>query len=58
MKGDLNARYLAKPGIDFFDFGGQDLKHDIMIQQHPGFESIEDCREFVKMALQGKDVHF
>ena len=57
-KGVLNVRYLAKPGIDFFDFGGQDLRHDIMLQRHPGFESIADCHEFVEMALQGKDVHF
>ncbi|MHC4559606.1 MAG: aldolase/citrate lyase family protein [Planctomycetota bacterium] len=58
VKGVLNVRYLAKPGIDFFDFGGQDLSHDLMILKHPGFETIEDCRKFVKMALQGKDVHF
>lgn len=58
VKGVLNVRYLAKPGIDFFDFGAHDLSHDIMIQKHPGFETIEDCRKFVEMALQGKDVHF
>ncbi|MFC1761425.1 aldolase/citrate lyase family protein [Planctomycetota bacterium] len=58
VKGVLNVRYLAQPGIDFFDFGTQDLKHDLMLQQHPGFESIEDCRKFVEMALQGKPVHF
>ena len=58
VKGVLNVRYLAKPGIDFFDFGGQDLRHDIMLQRHPGFESIADCHEFVEMVLQGKDVHF
>jgi len=58
VKGVLHVRYLAKPGIDFFDFGPQDLRHDIMLQQHPGFESIADCRKFVEMALQGKDVHF
>ena len=58
VKGVLNVRYLAKPGIDFFDFGGQDLRHDIMLQRHPCFESIADCHEFVEMALQGKDVHF
>jgi hypothetical protein len=54
----LLARYLAKPGIDFFDFGGQDLSHDLAIQKHPGFETLDDCRKFVKNALQGKDVHF
>jgi len=58
LKGVLNARYLAKPGIDFFDFGGQDLTHDLMLQKHPGFETLEDCRKFVETALQGKDVHF
>lgn len=58
VKGVLIARYLAKPGIDFFDFGGQDLRHDLMIQKHPGFETVEDCRTWVRKALEGKDVHF
>ena len=58
VKGVLNVRYLAKPGVTFFDCGGQDLRHDIMIQKHPGFESIGDCRAFVKKSLQGKKVHF
>lgn len=58
LKGVLNVRYLAKPGVDFFDFGGQDLSHDLAIQKHPGFETLDECRKFVKNALQGKDVHF
>ena len=58
VKGVLNARFLAKPGVTFFDFGGQDLRHDLMLQKHPGFESVDDCRAFVKKALQGKNVHF
>ena len=58
LKGVLNVRYLAQPGIDFFDFGGQDLSHDLMLQKHPGFETLEDCRKFVKNAIQDKDVHF
>ncbi len=58
IKGVLNVRYLAKPGIDFFDFGAHVLSHDIMLQKHPGFESLSDCRAFVKKALQGKDVKF
>jgi 2-keto-3-deoxy-L-rhamnonate aldolase RhmA len=58
VKGVLTARYLAKPGVTFFDFGGQDLRHDLMLRKHPGFESVDDCRAFVKKALQGKKVHF
>ncbi len=58
LKGVLNARYLAKPGIDYVDFGNQDLKHDLAIQKHPGFETIDDCKEFVKNALQGTGVKF
>jgi len=58
VKGVLLARYLAKPGIDFMDFGGQDLGHDISIQKHPGFESLEDCRKFVENALEGTDTAF
>lgn len=58
VKGVLNVRYLAKDGVTFFDFGGQDLRHDMMIQKHPMFESIEDCRAFVKKSLEGKNVKF
>ena len=58
VKGVLNCRYLAKPGVDFFDFGGQDLRHDLFLQQHPGFQTIENCRAFVKRSLEGKNVHF
>lgn len=58
VKGVLLSRYLAKPGIDFMDFGGQDLSHDIFIQKHPGFESLEDCRKFVENALIGTNTVF
>ena len=58
VKGVLLARYLAKPGIDFMDFGGQDLGHDISIRKHPGFETLEDCRKFVEKALRGTDTVF
>ncbi len=58
LKAVLHVRYLAKPGVDFFDFGAQDLRHDLMLQKHPGFETVDDCRKFVKNALRGIDVHF
>lgn len=58
VKGVLLARYLAKPGVVFMDFGGQDLRHDLEIRKHPGFETVEDCRKFVIRVLEGKDVHF
>ena len=58
VKGVLLARYLAKPGIDFMDFGGQDLSHDLQIQKHPGFNSLEDCRKFVENALKGTNTVF
>ena len=58
VKAVLLARYLAKPGVTFFDFGGQDLTHDLEIQKHPGFETLEDCRRFVRRALKGTGVHF
>ena len=58
LKGVLHARYLAKPGIDYVDFGGQDLGHDLAIQQHPGFETVAACKDFVTNALQGTGVRF
>ena len=58
LKGVLNTRYLAKPGIDYVDFGGQDLGHNLAIQKPPGFATIDDCRDFVKNALQGTGVRF
>ena len=58
LKGVLHARYLAKPGVDYFDFGGQDLGHDLAIQQHPGFETVAACKDFVTHAPQGTGVSF
>jgi 2-keto-3-deoxy-L-rhamnonate aldolase RhmA len=58
VKGVLLARYLAKPGVVFMDFGGQDLRHDLEIRKHPGFDTVEDCREFVLKVLKGTDVYF
>ena len=58
VKGVLLCRHLAKPGIDFMDFGGQDLGHDISIKKHPLFKSIEDCQIFVKQSLEGTGVYF
>ncbi len=40
------------------DFGGQDLKHDIMLQKHFGFENIADYLELFKIALEGKEKKF
>jgi len=58
VKGVLISRYLAKPGIDFMDFGGQVLGYDIAIQKHPLFNSLEDCRKFVEESLKGTEVYF
>jgi hypothetical protein len=40
------------------DFGGQDLGHDLMIQQHPLFKTIDDCRDFVEKSLVGTGMYF
>jgi 2-keto-3-deoxy-L-rhamnonate aldolase RhmA len=58
VKGVLLSRYLAQPGIDFMDFGGQDLGHDLKMQQHPLFNSLDDCRDFVEKSLEGTGVNF
>lgn len=49
--------------IDHADQAGMissllDLGHDISIQKHPGFETIEDCRKFVENALKGTHTVF
>ena len=55
---NISPFYLAKPGVDYFDFGGQDLGHDLAIQQHPGFETVAACKDFVTHAPQGTGVSF
>jgi 2-keto-3-deoxy-L-rhamnonate aldolase RhmA len=58
VKGVLLSRYLAKEGIDFIDFGGQDLSWDLNLKKHPKFKTIDDCRAFVTESIEGTGVKF
>ena len=52
----LNVRSLALPGVDFLDFGGEDLSFDLETQNHPHFKTIEDCKAHVRRELEGSTV--
>jgi len=52
----LNIRALAKPGVDYVDFGPADLAFDLETRQHPHLKTVEDCRAFVIKELEGTNV--
>jgi 2-keto-3-deoxy-L-rhamnonate aldolase RhmA len=52
----LNVRSLAIPGVDFLDYGGEDLSFDLETQKHPHFKTIEDCKAHVRQELEGNPV--
>ena len=56
IKAVLNVRELAKPGVDYLDFGPQDLLFDLESQQHPYLKTIQDCVEHVKKELAGSHI--
>jgi len=56
IKAVINVRELAKPGVDYLDFGGQDLLFDLESKQHPHLKTIQDCVEHVKKELEGSHI--
>ena len=56
IKAVLNIRDLAKPGIDYVDFGPSDLSFDLETKGHPHLKSVDDCRAFVISELEGTGV--
>lgn len=56
IKAVLNVHALAKPGIDYVDFGPADLQFDLETKSHPWLKTIEDCRAFVEKELEGGHV--
>ena len=56
IKAVLSVRALAKPGIDYVDYGPEDLKFDLETKAHPWLKTIEDCRAFVERELEGSHV--
>jgi len=55
IKAVISVRELVKPGIDYLDFGGQDLLFDLDSKQHPHLKTIQDCIGHVNGEL--KDSH-
>ena len=56
IKAVINVRALAKPGIDYVDFGPADLSFDLECNPHPHLKTIQDCREHVKRELEDSHV--
>ena len=56
IKAVINVRALAKPGIDYVDFGPADLSFDLECNPHPHLKTLQDCREHVKRELEGSHV--
>ena len=55
VKAVLNIRELVIPGVDYVDFGPQDLSFDLETNPHPHLKTVEDCVAFVHKEL--KDVN-
>ncbi|MFC1716778.1 aldolase/citrate lyase family protein [Candidatus Poribacteria bacterium] len=56
IKAVINVHALAKPGIDYVDFGPEDLSFDLECNPHPHLKTLQDCREHVKKELEGSYV--
>jgi len=56
IKAVLNVRALAKPGIDYVDFGPADLSFNLECNPHPYLKTLQDCREHVERELEGSHV--
>ena len=52
----LNVRSLALPGVDFLDYGGEDLRFDLELQNHPWLKTVDDCKEHVRRELDGMPI--
>ena len=52
----LNVSQLAKPGLDYLDFGPSDLSFSLENSTHPRLKTVEDCKAFVHAELAGSHV--
>ena len=52
----INARRLAKPGVDMLMFGANDLLFDIETYSDPPFTTVEECIEHVVQQMEGTGV--
>jgi 4-hydroxy-2-oxoheptanedioate aldolase len=49
----IRVRDLARPGVDYLDFGPQDLMFDLECNPHPRLKTLENCAEHVRKELEG-----
>ena len=52
----INARKLAKPGVDMLLFGANDLSFSLESYSHPPFSSVDDCIRHVVEQMEGTKV--
>ena len=52
----INARKLAKPGVDCLSFGPADLSFSIESYSHPVLKTVDDCARHVAEQLKGTGV--
>ena len=52
----INVRELAKPGVDYLDFGPQDLLFDLETKSHPRLKTLEDCAEHIEREPEGSHI--
>ena len=52
----VNARKLAKPGVDMLMFGANDLSFDLETYSDPPFGTVEECIEHVQQQMRGTGV--
>ncbi len=56
VKAVLEARQLAKPGVDWIAFGPNDLSFDLEMHDHRPFTTVDECIQHVVKELQGMPV--
>ena len=52
----INARKLAKPGVDMFVFGANDLRFSLETYPAPPFKSVEECFQHVVKQMEKTQV--
>lgn len=52
----VNARKLAKPGVDMFVFGANDLNFSLESYEDPPLKTVEECIQHVVEQMEGTNV--
>ena len=52
----INVDRLTIPGVDYLDFGGEDLSFDLEVRSHPYLKTIDACKAHVRRELEGKPI--